>query len=119
MAYSDKEKQRAFQRDWQRQQRLARRDKVFSLLGGVCSFCGIGDPRVLQVDHIDPLLRQSASERHATSGSGLISKLFTGQTPLELVQLLCANCHCIKTHEVDRLMFKNRKVDATGFEPVS
>ncbi len=72
------------------------RMEMIERLGGCCATCGYKqDLRALQIDHIDPntkifklsLGRYSAkgfSERHLRE--------------LEKCQLLCANCHAIKSH---------------------
>ncbi len=64
------------------------------LLGGVCAKCGFSDPRALDFDHVDPREKKFA-----------VSQMIARQ-PLELIveearkcQLLCANCHRVKTFE--------------------
>ncbi len=64
-------------------------------LGGCCTRCGISDDRVLDFDH-----RYPKEKRYC------VSALFMKRDPqpmldqeLELCQLLCANCHRIKSKE--------------------
>jgi 5-methylcytosine-specific restriction endonuclease McrA len=72
--------------------------EVIERLGGVCRNCGYKDDlRALQVDHVDP-----ATKTMGLSGLGRFA-LKGGLPPfvireLEKCQLLCANCHAIKTH---------------------
>lgn len=59
-----------------------------------CAHCGISDPLVLEFDHLDPL---------AKSGNILCNKFIKSVTTADLIsevrkcQVLCANCHKIKT----------------------
>lgn len=105
MAYSDPVKQKEFQRYWQREQRVKRRTRLIELLGGKCIDCGITDERVLQVDHVEPLLRASA-DRGKTTGVNLARKVLAKKVSSDGLELRCANCHQIKTYE-DRKKFKN------------
>ena len=65
--------------------------------------CGIKDLRVLEIDHIngDGDLERSSTGRCGSEGTKLIRHIF--KTPIaELAaqyQILCANCHRIKTYE--------------------
>lgn len=67
--------------------------EAIETLGGVCKDCGYKDDlRALQFDHILPKLH------------GNISTLFAGSweriaEELERCELVCANCHYIRTHE--------------------
>lgn len=82
--------------DYFRASRVRYRTRIrlaaIAFLGGVCVRCGIDDERVLQFDHID--------------GSGRYEKKRSDTWYLSVVrddrkdlQLLCANCHVIKTRE--------------------
>jgi 5-methylcytosine-specific restriction endonuclease McrA len=64
------------------------RRKVVEILGGACAECGNDDIRVLQIDHIGPktIDRKMELRRIARGASS------------EHVQLLCANCHAIKSY---------------------
>src|SRR5258708_14170519 len=79
--------------------RRSRRDQVFTLLGGRCAWCSLDDWRVLQVDHI---VGDGAAERRQFGGKlanwasdGAYTKYMVEH--LEKYQLLCANCHALKT----------------------
>jgi 5-methylcytosine-specific restriction endonuclease McrA len=75
-------------REWRRQQRL---DAIRSL-GGACVHCGITDERVLQIDHIVPI---GDRKNRPKSVAAEMAKA----KDLSNYQLLCANCHVIKTRE--------------------
>ena len=105
--YKDSEKQKAFQRDWQRKQRLERKKKAVALLGSKCKRCGYDENIfALQIDHIEPQKLPRKNKESAWNGLRTISLLARGLITTKGLQLLCANCHCIKTHEEDRQKFK-------------
>ena len=64
-------------------------------LGGKCSRCGISELRVLQFHHIDST-QKDAKTRHQCSFYQRLKCLRQEASNLEL---LCANCHAIETHE--------------------
>lgn len=104
--YKDTEKQNAFQRAYQRKQRLARKHKAIKMLGGKCKKCGYDENiNALQIDHIKPILRK----QHGTHAGGNLSRrIANGALPMTLFQVLCANCHAIKTYE-ERKSFASYK----------
>lgn len=61
-----------------------------------CAICNINDPRVLEFDHINPTSKSFGISR-------AVHDLFGWEKILEEIekcQILCANCHKIKTsHE--------------------
>lgn len=74
----------------------AKCSEALQLLGGRCVRCGFDDERALQIDHIDagnhvlcPGGRKYRYAVHRSVIDGTASNL----------QLLCANCHAIKTLE--------------------
>lgn len=106
MAYKDKEKQKAFQRVWKREQNLKAKLKAVEMLGGKCSAedCEVTDFRCLHIDHINPVLRKTSGVTSGINNSYLVTR---GKLTTQEVQLLCANHHAIKTYDVDRLLFDN------------
>jgi len=102
MTYKDPEKQRAFQRYWQREQRLKRRLFVINKMGGKCAMCKCDNPVVLQIDHIKP---QLAKKGNGWSGSNLVNAIYRKKKSTKGLQLLCANCHRIKTVKRDMKEF--------------
>lgn len=105
MPYKDKQKQKEFGCLWKRNKNIENRKKVLDSLGGKCNHCGIEDYRVLEIDHIEPLLRKWINGR-PISGTRLIADIIYSRVELNTIQLLCANCHRIKTIE-DRKKFNN------------
>lgn len=78
--------------------RLKIRAEGMKALGGRCVHCGFGDERALQFDHKRPLLRRSSGRDRRDSTHEVRNALRSG-TIREVFQLLCANCHVIKTRE--------------------
>lgn len=63
------------------------------LLGGKCQNCGISDSRVLDFDHIDPASKEMLISQRYNLPIGVLEE------EVRKCQLLCANCHRIKTFE--------------------
>ena len=104
MAYKDKAKQRFFDRTWRRRQRIVNRLAAIEKLGGKCIDCGLGDVRVLEFDHIEPILQ----DKH--NSYKLIRDILDGRLTNLEIGLRCSNCHMIKTYD-DRLKFANFIMD--------
>lgn len=62
-------------------------------LGGKCKKCKTTDTRVLQFDHVDPSTKitEATTLRHKADPSAFLEEI-------QKCQLLCANCHHIKTN---------------------
>lgn len=99
MAYKDYEKQKKYQRIWRRNRNEITRAKAFDILGGKCVECGIEDWRVLQIDHKERILRKTRIDKSEDTGANLRRKIVSGYVDKDKLQLLCANCHQIKTHK--------------------
>lgn len=69
-----------------------RRGEAIDALGGKCLRCGIDNYDVLQVDHVNG---DGRVDRKARSDYAILRSIATGAT--DGYQLLCANCHIIKT----------------------
>lgn len=79
-----------------RQYRSNARQKALTSLGGKCSICGNDDLRVLQIDHVN---NDGNKERRLSRT--IIFRKIINMTSFEArlkYQLLCANCHAIKTY---------------------
>lgn len=63
-------------------------------LGGVCMRCGISDERVLEIDHING---GGTTERTTMDRIAFYKAVVSGA--VRHVQLLCLNCHRIKSIE--------------------
>ena len=79
-------------------QRLAhyhrRRKAVVALLGGKCVCCGEREYDFLQIDHIHNDGAEHRRRRGAKGGTALLTDIVA---ELERYQVLCANCHLMKT----------------------
>jgi predicted HNH restriction endonuclease len=80
----------AYTRNWKRDLR----QKAIQQLGGVCARCQWADMRCLQIDHIISL-----GQSNGRDSVKLYIAILEGHT--DNLQLLCANCHAIKTYEED------------------
>lgn len=69
------------------------RAAVLALLGGKCVRCNNDDQRVLDIDHVNPPVKKSMRDKHMY----LRLAILRGHKPLDDFQLLCCNCHRIKT----------------------
>lgn len=92
------EKQNIYQKLRIRRMRLTWIKQAYEILGNKCVNCGIDDYRVLQVDHIKTIRRKN-NKSNADTGYRLRLKVIRGTTDLNNLQLLCANCHQIKTYK--------------------
>jgi len=102
MPYRDKEAQKAYQREWTRLRTLNDKKTVIDLLGGKCIRCEYSDNiNALELDHITPLRRKVVGE---DSGNNNYRKILNGTLDIKLFQILCANCHAIKTYEERRIL---------------
>lgn len=75
-----------------------KRIKALQMLGMQCVHCGITDHRVLQIDHIKPLLRKQSGKNYKDTAQQVLQSAAMCQDIDEIYQLLCANCHQIKTY---------------------
>ncbi len=90
----NKEKMLQYNHQYQKDRREKIRKASLDLLGGKCIQCGITDSRVLQIDHV---LNDGKIDRKDTRDTQVrLEKII--RYP-ERYQLLCANCHAIKTFE--------------------
>lgn len=84
-------------RERDRERCRAIRRAVLALLGGTCVACGIADERVLQVDHIDGGGKRHRLERPAWGPYRDMRNALLAGEGRDRYQLLCRNCHHIKT----------------------
>ena len=85
-----------------KQSRRRLRLKAIAALGGYCKACNISDFRVLEFDHIEPVQWRTNGKvkMNGQQNTNEINKMVKrGENPTEKFQLLCANCHKIKTYE--------------------
>ncbi len=103
MPNKDLEKRRTYQRIWQRNKDAENRKNSLTILGGKCVLCGNSDYRVLQIDHIKPIRRSKTNPFAREGGTRIRQMIANGTRSKDNLQILCANCHQIKTFsEEDR-----------------
>lgn len=95
MPYKDKEMQKQFQRNFMANKNKVRRFCVIQFFGGSCIRCGLDDIRCLQIDHIKPIFSDKFR------GQGTVMDIYMDRVDLDDLQILCANCHVIKTYIED------------------
>jgi hypothetical protein len=96
------EKSRGRSRESNKMIRRNIRSEVLKILGGKCARCGIKDPRVLQVDHIEgnghkDMMNKWKNRRYDFFKHIIKNPDFTKY------QLLCANCNWIKKFEMNEI----------------
>ena len=101
MPYKDSEKRKKYQREWRRDQTARNKTIAVRMLGGKCVRCGYNENiAALEIDH-KILKRRKLSDTAPNQATRVVN----GRIKLKDVQLLCANCHAIKTYEEDRKKF--------------
>lgn len=106
MPYKDKAKQLEVQKLHQANKTFERRFIVLEFLGGQCVECGELDKRCLQIDHIEPILRKFGDTKY---GYKTILDIYMDREDTDNLQILCANCHCKKTVNIDKFKFSSWK----------
>jgi hypothetical protein len=99
--------------------RVKLRRRAIAALGGHCqarrddgTVCGFADPRALQFDHIEPVRRgRNGLHKSAQTSDKVHRAILSGKTAG--IQLLCANCHMIKTR-ADEEAGLSINLDLTG-----
>ena len=79
---------------WCRENRIVIRKEMLSAYGGKCSMCGIDNPIVLDIDHINN--NGSYDRKRGMWGWRLYRWLRKNKYPRDNFQLLCRNCNWIK-----------------------
>jgi len=106
MAYTREQR-----REVQRRSRVKRRGLAIDALGGCCIECGNSDYRVLEFDHVTPIQwstngKVKLNGQHNTNTINAMVK--AGDDPKTVYQLLCANCHKIKTSDNQDYEFRGK-----------
>lgn len=100
MSYKDRSLHTAFNR------KIRERMKIFVygyLSTHPCVRCGYSDIRALDFDHIDPSVK-SRNVKNMMNGTPSLNTLVK---EIEKCQVLCANCHRIKTIDEKDYLHKN------------
>jgi len=79
--------------------RWKRRLHLISLLGSKCRKCGIDDPRVLQINHING---NGIKDYKKRGSNGLYNDILSGKRRKDDLELLCANCNVLYEYEQGR-----------------
>lgn len=103
MPYKDKQIDIMCQRNFAADNRYIKRFTLMQFLGGNCFRCGTEDFRCLQIDHIEPIFRDGRGKK---GGNETVLDVYMDRIQLEEIQILCANCHAIKSFD-DRIKYKN------------
>ena len=77
-----------------RQGHFLRRFAALTLLGGQCVGCGCSNSGLLQLDHAE-----DDGHLESSAGASLVQRVLRGTQRLPL-QLLCPNCHHLRTHRL-------------------
>lgn len=72
------------------------RDKAILVLGAVCANCGQSDPRTLELDHTFGRFGES---RKSHIQRRMFRAIINGSYDGPAIQILCGNCHNIKSYE--------------------
>lgn len=89
--YRNREKNNAYMREYMKRRYYERKKKIEAYLGGKCKRCNSTES--LQVDHVDPK-KKSFGIGSSGGWNKPWSKLVV---ELDKCQLLCGDCHTIKT----------------------
>jgi len=117
MPYKDKNKQREYERLWKQKEQLMIREKVSEMFNNRCAKCGYCENILaFQIDHIKPLLRKNKED---FGGDQTWRKLYRGKITKDNLQMLCANCHVIKTLTVDIKTFGKAQILRSGEKVIS
>lgn len=92
-AQTRRENHRGYYRQASKRNYAKLKQEAITLLGGICVRCGWDDMRCLEIDHIIPVKGD-----RSVYGIKLYRSIVTGGSR-ENLQVLCANCHAIKTYE--------------------
>ena len=87
--------------DTQRKSRMKLRRQAINYLGGCCVDCGEDCHIVLEFDHIKGIKWRSSGlvKMNGQQNTNHINRMVkAGEDPNNTFQLLCANCHKLKTH---------------------
>jgi hypothetical protein len=111
MPYADKEKQRAFQRNWKR----LTKEWFWDFKSGLsCEECGICHPAVIQFHHKDKNEKKNDVSRMVNMNSNRADIL----TEIKKCRVLCANCHLIFHYEIDHKQYR-RTTEQQPQQPIS
>jgi len=86
---------RRYMKDYQKRQRNELRRQVLARFNNRCADCGIDDPRVLEIHHIN----NNGNRDHAGGSISMYRAFLRGE--IDDIIIVCANCHRIRTNSGD------------------
>ena len=89
--YADQVKLKAYTRRKYANRYSVLRSRAITMLGGQCTNCGISDMRVVQIDQVITVGKNRPILK------ALLISIGNGSIDTSNLQVLCANCHMIKT----------------------
>lgn len=109
MPHKDSEARRLWQRQWNRQMNEVWRAQAVEMLGGKWVKCGYNENiHAFDIDHVEPQLKNRGTYANGAALARAVAKRYIST---EGLQLLCANCHAIKTRTIDKKLFANYQLD--------
>lgn len=95
---------RLFMNEW----KLSKGCEAVDIEGNVCGYNT--HPSALQFDHIDPSTKYRTKSGRTMNPSEMVKlKRSVLQAELEKCRVLCANCHMVYTHTIQRELSQARK----------
>ena len=104
-SFSEEKKRCICQRN--KEARIRRRKLLIVKWGNRCQKCGYSDhPEILQFDHIRPLYRGTNGLKKVVSDH-MLKEVMTSP---KLFELLCPNCHILKTRNEITQLWQKKKI---------
>ena len=114
MPYSDKDKQREYQRDWAKRNRESRRkygkllrEKVLILLGGKCVNCDCDEFEVLEINHKNGGGRK---EKYTHRAKQFYLHILNGTRKTDDLELTCMPCNTLHKAKILKKAKSNWKI---------
>lgn len=100
MPYKDPEKNREYQRNWQRKRRNKQKEydrrvriRVLEKLGGKCVYCGCDNFNALEINHINGCGRREKRERWKSGSKAYYLAILNGSRKTDDLELTCRVCN--------------------------
>ena len=100
MPYKDPNRQREYQRQWDKDNREKRRAyrarkrlEVIEFLGGKCVYCGCNIPKALEINHINGGGQEERRRRKTRDSYGFHLDILAGRRTTEDLELTCIACN--------------------------
>ena len=100
MPYKNPDKQREFQKEWQRKHRAqarkyqrSLRTKVLEFLGEKCIYCGCDVPEALEINHINGQGTEEKRNRWKGGSKAFYLAILNGSRSKEDLEITCKVCN--------------------------